>query len=340
MTFESFARLTGASLRNHPSVSSFERVVTEARGVRYKDLYIGDDPDEIAKALQNGAYAIVSTRDLPIEDPEIAWFRVEDLNETLIKLLRYSLLQKSLRLYYADPVLFAYLQRLCTQKEILFLTSDLAADYKKIDEAAPKSVLIGQERRLIERLSGNFETIPPHPQHDLKLLHHTLFRSTFLYRGRLYRQIKVPPLFLDTFMSALHFCERHGDSVEIEKLSFIEHFHPLFVSQNIHLRSYGSSDHVIVCEEHPDLIERACRYLRQEAPWAKIVLLLRRCPPSPKAPCDLPCYTLTDTDSVTLLSRVEFNFAIVGEKSAIIRQILERQAEKERNRPLLKESYD
>ncbi|OQX75037.1 MAG: hypothetical protein B6D59_00455 [Campylobacteraceae bacterium 4484_4] len=339
MTFENFTKLTGATLRNAPSITSFENVVTEPGRVRHGDLFVGNDLSAIETAIAQGAHGIVCETRIPILDPEIAWFQTDSVKQTLMKLLRFLLLHKKMHFFYLEPVAFAYLKALMPHKRAIFLDHDYRHTFRRLQEASSETMIFSDDKTLLETIYPEFTTIETTNAYNLKITHHTLFQSSFLYRGRYHPRIKVPPLFISEYATVLEFCRKHKIEIDIAKTPFIPHFYPFFVNQNLKLRRYGTTDHVLIVEEETGLIEKEYLYLKREAGWAKIVLLL---PPETKAPFlsnpaqKIECKSLTDLQH---LKEVDFHFAIVAQKSAIIREFLEQRDQKENN-PLLKESYD
>jgi len=93
MRIETLKSLIGAKLLNSPAVTSIEKIVFEAKKVHRGDLFFAYDYDDIAQAVQNGAYAIVVDRVAEVTDKEIAWLRVDSLKDSSIKLLRYHVEQ-------------------------------------------------------------------------------------------------------------------------------------------------------------------------------------------------------------------------------------------------------
>ncbi len=338
MTFENFTELSGATLRNAPAVASFERVITQIERLERGDLFLSNLPSDIEIAVAKGAHGIVSESNVQISDPEIAWFRVDSLDRTLLKLLRFSLLHKKRRFFHSDPVTLAYLEALLPHKTTLFLDRDIARSYRRILAASPDTMIFSDDKTLLETIYPDFTPVEK-KKHTLTLTHRTLFQSSFLYRGRYYPRIKVPPLFLDEYATALEFCRREEIEIDIAKTPFIPHFHPFFVNKNLKPQRYGTTDHVLIAQEDTTQIERVYRYLEKEAGWAKILLLL---PQGAKIPSlsertrEIVCDSVAD---LRKLEGVDFHFAIVAQKSAIIREFLERQNPKE-IKPLLKESYD
>ncbi len=290
MTFENFARLTGAKLLNDPFISSFEKVETNPKKIKRGDLFIGDDQEDILLALQLEAYAIVSTTTLDIVDEEIAWFRVSSLDDILIRLLKFSLLEKKFHFVYACSIEIELIKKIAHKKYLIFLGNDKKENYKKIINADIDSIFFSANKHFLEQIYPEYQCIPS-VEKLFKKDTKSLFLSSFTYREQNYKDIKITPLFLKYLESIVTFLEDNAITYEIEKCSFISHFYPIFINQKLQIKSFGKSEHVIICESDKIRVKETLTYLKTEAPWAKTVYI-----------------ELSDLEK---LKNIEFNFAII-----------------------------
>jgi ferrochelatase len=91
-------------LLNHPSISFIYSIKTNPKKVKEGDLFIVKDDEDIPKAIENGAFAIIVDKEVSISDNEIAWIFVESMNDAIVKLVRYLLSNKRLNAFYCNNV--------------------------------------------------------------------------------------------------------------------------------------------------------------------------------------------------------------------------------------------
>jgi hypothetical protein len=69
-------------------------------------VYIGEElENNIELAIKNGAFAIIVEENFPIIDNEIAWIKVKNIEDTIIKLIRYLIKETGFgKLNTLDPI--------------------------------------------------------------------------------------------------------------------------------------------------------------------------------------------------------------------------------------------
>jgi ferrochelatase len=311
MTFENFSRLTGAELLNDPFISSFEKIETNPKKIKRGDLFIGDSIEDIELALHLEAYAIVSTKNLEIIDEEIAWFKAASLDEVLIKLLRFTLLEKNFRFIYAHSIEFELIKKIADKQKIIFLNDDEKDSYKKIINADEKSIFFSTDKLFLKQIYPEYESIEDLTTEIFNCIKKTLFLSSFSYHDKIYKDIKISPLFLKYLEKSVSFLDSNHIEYDIEKTSFTIHFHPIFVNQNLELKSFGKTEHVLICESDKSLIEKELSFLKKEAPWAKTTH-----------------FELSNLSDLDKLKNIEFNFAIIFVKYDTLIEILDKKEKK------------
>ncbi|MCD6191243.1 MAG: hypothetical protein J7K14_06900, partial [Sulfurimonas sp.] len=99
MRLENVLALTHGKVVNEPFVKTFENIVFDAARVKRGDLFIAFDEQSIESAVLNGAYGVLFDKPTQISDREIAWIKVEDINDALKRLLRFKLIDKEITVY-------------------------------------------------------------------------------------------------------------------------------------------------------------------------------------------------------------------------------------------------
>ncbi len=89
MQISSILDIVDGSLLNSPSISFIYSIKTKVNKVKEGDLFITKNLDDIELAIKNGAFAIILEENYPIIDNEIAWIKVNNIDLTIIKLIRF-----------------------------------------------------------------------------------------------------------------------------------------------------------------------------------------------------------------------------------------------------------
>ncbi len=307
MRFGNFQRLTKSKLLNSPSVYSFENIEIEPNRVKRGDLFISDNLDEIELAVEQGAYAIVSScKNLSIIDSEIAWFKTSSCSDVLIRLLRYNLTKRKLYFIYLNEVELELIQKIADKERLIFLVGDDKDSFKKIINAKEDSILFSSDIDFIESIYPNFKRVPILKENSLlKVTKKSLFLSSFIFRDELYRDIRVSPIFLKNLERVVNFLEDNSIDFDIKKATLNSHFYPIFVDSNLNIRPFGKSDRVLIYESSKNLIDIELNYLKSSAPWAKIIS------------------NISDSDK---LKGIDFNFAIISiTKDSLIEKLTKYQ---------------
>lgn len=276
MTFENFIKIVHGSFQHQPTIKSFEKVETDPNRIKNGDLFLGNNVDDVKKAVQNGAYGIASERKLRVFDKEIAWIRVPSCEDVLIKLLRLSLLNRNVIFYNFSVVAFDILKKITTTKgAIIFLEHDYTKDFKKIINAKNSAIFISCQKDFMDKIYPSYQTFNPKKfTYPIKSRKSSLFLTSFLYQNRQYEDIKLPKIFLSKLEKVVNFLEENQLQYDIYKLDFIEHFKPIFVTKKLKPKHFGTSQSTIILEKDINLIEEELKFLLKEAAWSKIILFL------------------------------------------------------------------
>lgn len=266
--------LTGGRLVNQPSVAFFERIVLDPEKVRRGDLFLlRNGPEEAHEAVKNGAYGVLSDLpDLEPSDPEAAWIRVPDLEEALVRLLRYTLLERKNPLFRCsrtDGLVAASLLRW----EVTVLSSrslfDQAARYFLEEESLP---VLCADPALWESVAPEASPLPEGK--TLSLLSHTLFTMKLLVRDES-REVAWPPLFLPSLERVVGFAQERGLAWRIPARNATGRFRPLFVNGKLEEVPFGKGDRVVLLDPLADEEERreAVEYLERNGSWGRVAVI-------------------------------------------------------------------
>ena len=308
MTFESLCKIVDGKPLNTPSVNAYDKIETKAHLIKRGDLFVGNDKEAITKAIENGAYGVLHDTDTIMTDEEIAWIKVESTDDALIMILRFSLLKSDSLFFYFPPVEYALLKQIIKRDKVIFLEKDVHKNFKKILETDNSSFFISKEEDFLQKVYPEFITYHDREQSLIKLTHQTLFLSSFTYDDIHYEDIKLPALFLPALNRVLHYLRESQLDFEIEKLTFLESFQPLFVSNKLTPKAFGDSEHVFIVHEDSQQMLSSLSYIEDFAKWAKILLFL------PSKEKISTCTTLHYYDTLEEVKDIDvnsFNFILI-----------------------------
>lgn len=261
MKIDNFIRIIDGKLITKPPIDAFASICFDLHRLSHADLFIDlhASRENIHHALQKGAYAIVTTLKYIDEDEECAWIEVSNIEQMLIRLLRYTITQKSLTLLCLSPIQAALLEQIHTPKSYRYLKNDLASIARTLLNAKENDGFYSDDALLLESIAPT--AIRPCEQ----TYHSTqkgLFLSTFEHQGALFSDQKIPAHHVNALLSLLNVCDEHAIAYDINLLSFSAHFYPQFVSHSLVKKEFGASDKVLIFEPLETLIEGHLAYIR------------------------------------------------------------------------------
>nr|WP_129008445.1 peptidoglycan synthetase [Arcobacter sp. CECT 8983]RXJ89277.1 peptidoglycan synthetase [Arcobacter sp. CECT 8983] len=271
MQITSLLDIVDGRLLNQPSISFIYSIKTNARKVKEGDLFIVQNKEEIKEALENGAFALIIDENVEVIDNEIAWIKVNNLNEAITKLIRFQLSNKKLTAFYCNSVsydLFEILKKSTTHNHIKLIPKKLSKFFKFIDDIEDNDTIICSCQKTLENIypvNFDFNT----KQYEIKnLIEHSIFETTFSYQDRYFSKIKIPSLYLKEFLDVYSFL---GFDADLNKLKKFNKLRPIFVDKLINHTDYGRTDKFLIAQENKELIEEEIKYLKNKYKYAKIL---------------------------------------------------------------------
>ncbi len=269
MLFENLVSLIDGELKNKPSITSFRKVVFDSKKVKRGDLYFGESSG-IDEALENGAYGIVSNR-FRVKDKEIAWIKVKNFDEAKLKYLRYLVIKNDSHVVYLDSV-ESQISKSLELEKCYYIENDIDKAILDLSIKDEENLIVFTDKDIFKKLELiSFEIVI---KNSIEVIKSTIFLTTFLYRQSLYKDIKFPLVFKNELEKVLNLFDELKVDYSVEKLHFISHFKPLFLDSYFKLLPFGQSTKVLILESDKKLILRETKYIKNSAPWAKVLLLI------------------------------------------------------------------
>jgi hypothetical protein len=277
MKIENFVRIIDGKLSTTPPIDAFGAICFEPSRVLHGDLFIDTTASRemIHQALEKGAYAIVTVLPFINEDEECAWIEVSTIEQTLIKLLRYTITQKSLNFLLLSPVQASLLEMIqATPKTMKHLKGELVHMTKTILLAKEEDSFFLSNASLAHSIAPVAHQIKTYVHVKPTLIQKGLFLSSFTYKERFYAEQKIPSLFVEALLCLLDFCDENAIAYTLEHLTFCEHFYPQYISQNFSKKEFGTSEKVLIFEPTFELLPSLLKAIQKAHQNPCVVLCL------------------------------------------------------------------
>lgn len=323
MRIENLLKIIDGELENSPSVSFFDQIRLDAKQIKRADAFLCIDENDLQTAIDNGAYVIIYTKDISILDDEIAWIKVENIEKTLIRYLRYKTIQISSKIYYCNDIIFQILKSIVAIRDLIFLDNDIFKNFNKIINANSNCIFISNNKKFLDGIGPKHIDIPILNTNDIRLVKHTIFKSDFILNEKYYKNINIPKIFLKFLNSSIQFLENLNYNYNIENLSIKSHFEPLFIDNNFNLKEFGETNKVIIVENDQNIIDNEVKYLKHSAKYAKSVLLLPNNLKNISINYDIDTLFYQKNIDISYLKRKNYNFFLILqiEKDHILKQL-------------------
>jgi hypothetical protein len=320
MRLENLLALTQGTLQNHPFVTRFEGISFDARKVKRGNLFIAFDTTQIDEAILNGAYAIVFDRPTQIADNEIAWIKVGDVNDALMRLLRFHLIEKELDVYETDLITLKLARQIITENSFLVLGQSIKDDFMALwnIEAGAKVLYCP---KLIDRDTFvTSKTLPTSYKDEITVVEQTLFETSFIFDDIFYERQLLSPFFISYLERLLNFYKIHRISYRLRSFTPIDNFEAVFTNKELCVKEFGASDRVLIFEPDFELIPSQISFLKRQANWAKIIYILPRAKALPFENIEGIFTYESQSDIIDLLKTIPFHFALIAEQDKRILQ--------------------
>jgi ferrochelatase len=274
MRLENILALTKGTLLGEPSVSLFESVVFDASKVKRGSLFVAYSPEDIPEALQNGAYGVMFDKATQINDSEVAWIKVENIDKALKKLLRFYLLEKELQVYACDPISLHLSSMILTPPSFCNIEGSMREIWEKLWPLEKKSIVLFSPALTDPDIFIEHSQLIRAQENTITIIEQTLFETSFIHNDTFYERQMLSPFFVPYLEHILFFYTFLRIPFVIKGFSKMGHFIPVFTNSRLEIKEFGSSDRVIIFEPLLELIDEQIDFLDVQASWAKIIYLL------------------------------------------------------------------
>ncbi len=231
MKIETLVNLTGGELINRPFISEVVLFTDNSEEVSRGSCFFATDTYSINEAIKNGAYAIITDKELPVLDKEIAWIRVDDFKKAVFNIFKYENLKN--KIYLTDKITSCLIKAMSNEKNLVVIKDEFK-DLLKTLNLNNKFIVTSKDE--FKEIFANIEEIK---SKNIMLNIKTLFKSDF--KGV---ELNLPFVYKENFAKAINFFESNNlkYSLEFE----IERFKPVFIDSKFREVEYGKSEKVLI----------------------------------------------------------------------------------------------
>ena len=308
MKIEDILNLTEGKLTNTPKVQAIEAATVFHSKVDHGDLFFSSNQEEIDKAIENGAYAIVyDDENIIKKDDEIAWIKVSDIQLAAFKLIRYVVIRKEAKFYLVSEHEITFLKMIIQHKgNVSFIPNDWRKAFEQILNS-DGTLYVGTDKELMQLIKPDIEKI--NREVDGYLVSDTLFKSSFKVDGFVYQEKELIPFHLEYLLRAVDFCNLHDLPYTMDRIKYTKHFLPVFIDSKLRSTQASKSDKVVIFTDNLPDISKAREYVMRSNMWVKSVVMT---PPKTKVPgIDHPHWFNTEEEVRELLKTIHFNYAFI-----------------------------
>lgn len=323
MRLENLLALTHGKLVNEPFVNSFSNVIFEAKNIKRGDIFVAFDETAIEEAVFNGAYGILFSKPTQIRDNEIAWIKVENLEDALVRLLRFRLLDKEIVVYEADEIMVKLAHQVMSDLNFIVLEGDICSLFKALWAIQSGSVVLFSPTLTSVDLFTKTRKPSKNPPKTIHIVEQTLFETSFVYEDIYYERQSISPYFIPYLEMLFYLFKSEKTLFRLRKFTPLDHFEASFINRNFEIKEFGTTDRVLIFEKSYLFVESQMLFLQKEASWAKLLYIL---------PESYTGHRITNFDSIffyknereimPLLKKHSFHFAlIVGVDKYILKAV-------------------
>lgn len=312
MRLQNLLSLSGAELMSTPAVTQIESIIFSPKKIRRGDLFVALDPTQIPEAVAAGAYAVLYEGDIDVSDTEIAWLKTDSIEYALLRLLRFHLLEKSLNVVSCDPITLAVAAQMVTDERCYVLEGSVTNAFDDLWRLPEGSWVFVDDEAKWKDLFVSVLPLPRKVSLRAEIAEQTLFETSFVLDGVFYDRMPLSPFFLPYLAPLYVFAKAKGLEFRVCGMQGSEHFVPVFVSDDLQVKTFGQGGKVLIFEPDLSLLLREIEFIRTEAKWARIVYLIPEslCSEIPEDIHVLPY--AGQEDIMHLLKTTAFHFALIG----------------------------
>jgi len=271
VNISSIIDIIDGELQNSPSISFIYNIKVNPNKILEGDLFLAKNSKEINEAIKNGAFAIVYDFEIEILDKEIAWIKVDSINNALKKLFRYKLSTLDLTVFYCDIPTFDLLNIYkSSNKDIRFISSKLENSIKIIENIKAVEILFCKDKELLKDIYPKYKNFNTNNYKIGNLIKHSLFETSFSFEDSFFSKLKISSLYINQFLDVYNYLNRE---IDLKKLIQFEHLKPIFIDKLINIIDFGKSNKFVLIQKNFELVQNELDFIETNYKYAKTICI-------------------------------------------------------------------
>lgn len=271
---QDIVEIINGELINSPAIGGFSGYCTKLENIKRGSLFFAAHPRDIEPALEKGAFGIVFDKFLQtrLNDDEIAWVKVESIQDAIIRLARFELLARSIRVIATNPTQYLIAKSLIHSKSVLFFDESPIDLLDVVEEVRP-AIIIAKSQQVLDLA---LEPIPCETPEQLPfelITPMSMFEIKFYYKLYSYK-ISLPCVFVPELAAVVDLCLREHIECDFAHFEPSSTLLPISLTNDARILSFGQSSRVIIPTNDEEIFMRHGEFLSKEAKWAKVVVFV------------------------------------------------------------------
>jgi hypothetical protein len=260
-------------LLNSPSISFIYSFKTNVSKVKEGDLFIAYNLDDIQIAIEKGAFAIILENIYPITDNEIAWIKVDNLNTSVLKLIRYKLAHFNLNAFYCNDISCEFLKTFSSlsKRKIKIIPKNIKSFVSTLEDINDETIIFSNDNELLNKIYPNNSNFEVEDFLITNLLEHSLFEVSFIFNDKYFQRVKIPSIYIKDFIRVYNFL--NIGEFDDSKLKNSNLFKTVFLDKNFNVVEFGKSDKFLISSNNITLVEKEIAYLQSKFTYGKIIYI-------------------------------------------------------------------
>lgn len=258
--------LLNADLLNKPKISSINGFCFDLKDCKNECVFISTNKndDEVQKAIQSGAYAIISQHDITVKNDEIAILKVSNIKTALTRLIRFTACYKKLKFSLLNTIQYATICKISLDKKAKILNSDFKKRFLDIMNANDGDIFFSDDEKLLQKTTAFYDFVFS-DDNVQNVSENSLFYLSFICDDVYYQNIIYPKIFLKALCGLIKYLNKFKIAFKMPKDLGIEgHFDPIFVDKFYNIKSFGDSYRAFIVENDLALFEIEANFLRSK----------------------------------------------------------------------------
>ncbi len=321
MTLEKLSQITDGLIKSGRSTLDISDATTVLSDLTDQSIFISSDLTLIESAIKSKAKAILSDQN-NTNHTDIAWIKVANLERSAFKITQHIIDENSASFYlFKKRELDIFKMITPNRRDIEFLDGSWQKVFEKVLNSS-KRIFISSNQEMMKKLRPRYFTL----EREISgyIISDTLFRSTFRIGKYVYQYKEFSPIYFDTLLRVISFCEDNELEYSLDNLRYFSGFMPIFVDGELSMNeSIKDSRIFIVCDSLEDIID-AINYTKTAKGWLVKSAILT---PS-KTKIDshtTPIWYNSFKDIVDILNSSNFNYAFIYSNDKNIANLLKKE---------------